>query len=161
MKLGLAIGRVRDDEAELARQLGRVGERHHADHDVFHMSRTLAGLHHGNLEALQPFGERYGAEVDPSDAELGRGPLSRMREATADLVGRRPEAGLLLLRDIRDLHLHYAAASIDWVMLGQAAQVARDRELLETVAQCHAQTLRGMRWTVTHLKVVSPQVLAL
>jgi hypothetical protein len=160
MKVGLAIARVRDDETELSTELGRIGEHHHADHDVFHMSRTLGELHRENLEALQPFGERYGTEVDPSDAEAGGGPLARAREATADLLGRRPEPGLLLLRDLRHLHLLYAASSIDWVMLGQAAQVARDEALLSAVARCHAQTLRGMRWTVTHLKTVSPQILA-
>jgi hypothetical protein len=28
------------------------------------------------------------------------------------------------------------------------------------VSECHAQTLRGMKWTVTRLKTAAPQVLA-
>jgi hypothetical protein len=53
----------------------------------------------------------------------------------------------------------YAEASINWVILGQGAQAARDRELLDAVSDCHAQTLRGMKWTVTRIKSGAPQVL--
>ena len=70
------------------------------------------------------------------------------------------EAGLQLLRDLRRLHLTYAVASIDWVLLGQGAQAIRDAELLDAVSECHTQTLRGMKWTVTRLKAAAPQVLA-
>ncbi len=160
MRIGLAIRDVRDAEVELAGQLGKVGERHHADHDVFHMSRTLTRLHHDNLEALAPFGDRYGVDVDPGDAEGGDGPLARLREKAADVTGRRPEGGLLLLRDLRHLHLLYSEASVNWVILAQGAQVARDQALLDAVATCHAQTLRGMKWTLTRLKEAAPQVLA-
>jgi hypothetical protein len=65
------------------------------------------------------------------------------------------EPGLLLLRDLRALHLLYAEASIDWVILGQGAQAARDTDLLDTVSSCHTRTLRGMKWTVTRLKAVT------
>jgi hypothetical protein len=74
-------------------------------------------------------------------------------------MGRRPEGGLLLLRDLRELHLLYAAASIDWVVLAQGAQAAREADLLEVVTHAHAQTLRGLKWTVTRIKTVAPQVL--
>jgi hypothetical protein len=64
-----------------------------------------------------------------------------------------------LLGDLRDLHLRYAAASIDWVILAQGAQAARDAELLATVSASHPQTLRGLKWTTTRLKAAAPQVL--
>jgi hypothetical protein len=44
--------------------------------------------------------------------------------------------------------------------LGQGAQAIRDAELLDAVSECHTQTLRGMKWTVTRLKAAAPQVLA-
>jgi hypothetical protein len=91
--------------------------------------------------------------------EHGSGLLERAREKTSELVGRRPEPGLLLVRDLRKLHLLYAEASINYVILGQGAQAARDRQLLDACSQCHAQTLRGMKWTVTRIKVAAPQVL--
>jgi hypothetical protein len=160
VKLALAIREVGDSEAELGEELGRVGERHRADHDVFHLSRTLIRLHHANLEVLAPFAERYGSGVDPDDADGGGGPLARAREKASELAGRRPESGLLLLRDLRHLHLVYAEASVNWVMLGQGAQAVRDGDLLAAVGSCHAQTLRGMKWTLTRLKTAAPQVLA-
>jgi hypothetical protein len=161
VKLDVAIRDVRDAEAELASQLDVLGERHKADHDVYHLTETLQRIAHANLETLIPFAERYGTSIDPTDAprEHDRGLLERAREKSSELVGRRPETGLLLLRDLRRLHLLYAEASISWVILGQGAQAARDAELLAAVSRCHGQTLRGMRWTVTRIKLAAPQIL--
>jgi hypothetical protein len=162
MKIGLAIAEVRDAEIALARRLNALGERHKADHDVFHLTQTLQGLAHANLEALRAHAERHGTEIDPGEApeEHGSSLLERARERTSELVGRRPETGLLLLRDLRELHLLYAQASIDYVILGQGAQAIRDRALLEACERCQAQTLRGLKWTVTRIKTAAPQVLA-
>jgi hypothetical protein len=161
VKLALAIREVRDAERTLAQQLNALGERHKADHDVFHLTETLQRISHANLEQLAPHGERYGIDVDPRSAptEHGSGIVEKAREKTAELIGRRPEPGLLLVRDLRTLHLLYAEASINYVILGQGAQAARDRELLDAVSSCHEQTLRGMKWTVTRIKTAAPQVL--
>ena len=124
------------------------------------MSRTLVTVHRANLGALARFGERYGTGIDPADAEGGGGLLARGRERTSELAGRRAESGLLLLRDLRHLHLLYAESSVNWVLLGRGAQAIRDGDLLDAVGSCHARTLRGMRWTLTRLKAAAPQVLA-
>ena len=153
MKIALAIAAVRDAEAVLGAELGRIGERHRADHDVFHLSHTLIGWHHANLAALAPFGERYGVD-GPAEPPAGA------RAEPSGSSGRRPEAGEVLLRDLRHLHLLYAAASIDWVLLGQGAQAVRGCELLRVVDECHPRTLRGLKWTLTQLKTAAPQVLA-
>ncbi len=101
----------------------------------------------------------FGSTRRKVQEEHGSGLLEKAREKTSELVGRRPEPGLLLVRDLRKLHLLYAEASINYVILGQGAQAARDRELLDACSQCHPQTLRGMKWTVTRIKTASPQVL--
>jgi hypothetical protein len=160
MKIGIAIREVARAEEELADQLLKVGERHRTDHDVYHLSRQLSRWAQGHVAALQEFAERYGADVDADD--VGResaGPLAAMRETAAELLGRRPAAGLLLLRDLRSIHLLAAEASLNWTLLGQAAQAAKDPELLRCVSLCHPETLRTMRWTLTKLKVAAPQVL--
>jgi hypothetical protein len=126
-----AIATVRDDERALIDALDALGDRHRDEHDIFHISRTLTRLHEANLEAL-------GGEGPP----------------------RGSAGGGSLLEDLRALHLLYAQASIDWVILGQGAQAVRDGELLATVSRCHAETLRGMKWTVTRIKLAAPQVLA-
>lgn len=161
MKLDRALEDVRDAEAELGRRLNALGERHQADHDVFHVTQTLQRIAHANLERLAPVAGRYDVEVDPAAVpeEHDSGLLDKAREKASELAGRRPEPGLLLLGDLRELHLCYARASIDWVILGQGAKAARDEELLAVVEASHAQTLRGLKWTVTRLKVAAPQVL--
>jgi hypothetical protein len=50
--------------------------------------------------------------------------------------------------------------SVDWELLAQGAQAAREPELLDLAAQCHPGTLRQLRWTNAMLKVLSPQILA-
>ena len=130
MSLDAAKTAVRDDEAALVAALDDLAETHRADHDVFHMAHTLGRLHRANLEAL------------------GGAPEVEAAKPGGDL-----------LADLRQLHVLYAQASIDWVILGQGAQAARDAELLATVTKCHAQTLRGMKWTVTRIKQAAPQAL--
>jgi hypothetical protein len=158
VKLGLAIRETHEAERELAAGLVRLGERHKVDHDVFHLTRTLAERAQERMQALEPHAERHGEKLgdgDPDDSGL----VSMLREKGAELVGRRPETSLLLLHDLRTLHLLAAEASIDWTMLGQGAQAARDSDLLATVSECHPETLRALRWTTTKLKEAAPQVL--
>ena len=158
MKIGMAVSEVHDAEAALVEEMLRVGERHKADHDVYHLTRTLAQKGRERMKALEPHAERYDVKLggDPGD---GGSVLSTLREKGSELAGRRPETGLLLLRDVRKLHLLVAEASIDWTMLGQGAQAARDVELLATVSECHPEVLRALKWTTTKLKESSPQVL--
>ncbi|MBD0281247.1 MAG: hypothetical protein ICV69_03510 [Thermoleophilaceae bacterium] len=160
MRIGVAIDDLASAEGRLAEALLELGERHKADHDVFHLSRTLARWAHAHIAALEPFAARYATDVEAGD--LGRehgGPLHMLREKGAELLGRRPEAGLLLLRDMRALHLLAAEASANWTILGQAAQAANETELLECVSRCHPETLRTMRWALNKLKESAPQIL--
>jgi hypothetical protein len=159
MKLALAIRQVSEAEAQLAQELLAVGERHRTEHDVYHLTRTLAGWSHANVAALEPFAERYDAKLDLPRDDDRAGPLSGLREKTAELLGRRPEPGLLLLHDLRRLYGLAGEASINWVILAQGAQAAKDVELLQAVSAAHAQNLRVVRWLTTRIKETAPQVL--
>jgi hypothetical protein len=100
-------------------------------------------------------------KLDPAAAgDHGAGVLGRLREKGAELAGRRPEAGVHMLADLRDLHLAAARASLAWTVLGQGAQAIGDRELLETVTACHPETIRTTKWTVQKAKEAAPQILA-
>lgn len=83
-----------------------------------------------------------------------------MRAKSAEQLGQQPEPGLLLLRDLRELHLAAARASLAWTVLGQGAQAVSDTELLQTVTESHPESIRTMQWTVQKIKETSPQVLA-
>jgi hypothetical protein len=126
---------------------------------VYHLTRTLAKVMQGHLQALAPFADRYGADIPDTELREHAGPLHGLREKAGVLVGSRPESGLLLLRDLRTLYAAAADASIEWTILGQGAQAARDEELLATVSQCHAEELRVLRWVTTKVKETAPQVL--
>jgi hypothetical protein len=139
VKLGAAIGEVYAAEAALADGLLQVGNRHTADHDVFHLTRTLGAHALKRMEALEPHAKRYGAPLDTAAPALS------------------PSGSLL--DDVRELHLLAAEASIDWTILGQGAQAARDRELLALVGESHPEALRVLRWTTTKLKETAPQAL--
>ena len=161
MKIGLAIKQARSAERRLAEELRRVGERHKTDHEIYHLTRTLADISRRNAEELSRFQERYPLSGGSAGGEGRKGPglLGSLREKGSELVGRRPESGLLLLRDLRTLYALASEASINWVILGQGAQAAKDPELLQATKDCHPDTLRTLKWANTMIKVVSPQVL--
>jgi hypothetical protein len=159
VKLGLAIEQLAESEERLATELARAGERHEADHDVYHLSSTLAEISRAHLKALAPFADRYGVAVDANGDGPASGLLGAVRERASELTGRRPEAGLLLLRDLRELYLLASDASLGWTVLGQGAQAARDRELLDVVSECHPDTLRQIKWVTTRIKQAAPQAL--
>ena len=161
MKLGMAIAEVSRAEEELADALRGIGERHKTDHDVFHMTKTLAGLERGHIDALASHAERYDTWINSDTAQRDeRDLIDKAIEKGAELVGRRPEPALLLLWDLRQLHELAARASIEWVILAQGAQAARDEHLLDTVSECHAETLRTLKWTTYRIKEAAPQILA-
>lgn len=162
MKIAVALEELRDAEHELAAELRKVGERHRADQDVFHLTRTLSGWTEQRIRRLAPHAERYDVDLDPDEADPGEphGVLARLRAAGSELVGRQPEPGVLLLRDIRDLHLAAARVSLAWTVLGQGAQAVSDGELLAVTTACHPQAIRTVKWTVQKVKDASPQVLA-
>jgi hypothetical protein len=159
VKIGAALREAHAAETALAAELRRVGEAHEAEHDVFHLSQTLSGWCDEHARRLAADATRYDVELDPG-ADGEDGPLARVRERASELVGRRPEPGLLLLRDLRELHLAAARASLAWTALGQGAQAVSDSELLATVDACHPETIRTLKWTVEKVKDAAPQVLA-
>jgi hypothetical protein len=160
MKVGPLLSRLHELETDLADELRALGERHAADHDVYHQCHTFAMQCDRHARSLEPHAARYGEGVDDhTGTELWSGLLERARHKGAELLGRAPQGGLLLLRDLRVLFLAAEEASITWVMAGQAAQAARDVELLETVTTCHTETELQVKWLTTRIKVAAPQAL--
>jgi hypothetical protein len=160
VKLGPLLASLHGLEVELADDYRAIGERHAADHDVYQQCHTFALQCERHARALEPHAARYGADVDD---DLGPGVwsglLERVRHETSALLGREPQSGLLLLRDLRALFLAAEETSITWVMAGQAALAARDAELLETVSECHTETELQVKWLTTRIKVGAPQAL--
>lgn len=102
----------------------------------------------------------YALDLDgpPGHRDPG-GALTALREKASQALGRRPEPGLLLLHDLKDLYLAAAENSLHWEMLAQTAQATREPRLLELASSCHPRTLRQVRWANTTIKNLSPQIL--
>lgn len=158
MKLGLPLRELHRSESSLAADFMTTADRHKVDHEIYHVARDLARWSLQHVHELTEVGRRYGLSLK-NNSELKSGLLSAMRGKASELAGRRPEPGLLLL-DLRHLHRTAAGVSLDWELLAQGAQAAKDAELLALTKRCHPQSLRQMRWANAMLKVLSPQILA-
>jgi hypothetical protein len=158
-KLGLVLRELHRSETGLARDLLAAADRHKSDHEIFHVARDIAGWSKTHVRRIAEAGHNHGVRLNPEPRwELPVVGGLAQRAGTA--LRSRPETGLLLLADLRRLHRKAAGVSLDWELLGQAAQAMRKPDLLELAQSCHPQTLRVMRWANAHLKVVSPQVIA-
>ncbi|HVW80511.1 MAG TPA: hypothetical protein VHB69_06185 [Mycobacteriales bacterium] len=159
-RVGGLVERLHAAEIDLADDFRTVGERHAADQDVFHLCHQLAEQCAARAERLRSIAERFGTPLhEPTDKPTIDWLLSSARRALSGLVAHRPETGLVLLRDLRQLYV--AAEEIDfyWIMLGQAAQALRDAELLSAVDDMHKQLLTQVKWLKTRAKEAAPQAL--
>jgi hypothetical protein len=158
MKLGLALRELHRSEIRLARTLDAIAARHHNDHGIYHVAIDLAEWSREHVTLIADIGKSYGVRLraHPRTKPV-TDPVQRW---TSDRLGRRPEPALLLLADLRRLHRLAAGVSVDWELLAQGAQAAKDDELLALTQRCHPQALRQMRWANAMLKELSPQALA-
>ncbi|CAL9646948.1 hypothetical protein OOK44_30195 [Streptomyces cellulosae] len=157
--IGITLRALHDGERDLETDLLAVAERHRTEHEVHHVATDVARWSREHAARLAALGPDHGVELSGPRDHTAPGALTALREKAAQALGRRQETGLLLLDDLRDLHLAAARNSLHWEMLAQTAQATRDRALLDLATDCHPQTLRQMRWTNTMIKVLSPQLL--
>jgi hypothetical protein len=159
VKLDLAIEELHRSENHLVTVLLSMSDRHKADHEVFYVARDLAAWSRSHVVELAAVGQDFGLDLDPEAGE-DPGVLAAIRQKTSELLGRRTEPGLLLLADLRHLYREASGTSLDWELLAQGAQAAKNRDLLALSRRCHPQTLRQAKWANAKLKESSPQVVA-
>jgi hypothetical protein len=159
-KIGMALRELYRAEEELADEYTKVGERLAAEHAVWYHCRQAAEECHAHAEALRAFAERWDESLPPADdSEAGETTTAALRHKVSELLGRRPESGLLLLRSLRQLYLQAQEVSFHWIVAGQIAQATRDGELLSVVDELHRETLTQIKWLKTQVKEASPQAL--
>jgi hypothetical protein len=159
VKLDMAIEELHRSENELYTVLLSMSDRHRVDHEVFHVTRDMATWSEQHVAELAGAGRDFGLELDP-EARHVAGLIERLQQKAAEMMGRRSAPGLLLLADLRHLYREASGTSLDWELLAQGAQGAKNKELLDLAERCHPQTLRVSRWANAKLKESSPQVLA-
>jgi hypothetical protein len=158
VKINLLLHAMHHDEDDLAHTLLRMAERHKVDHEIHHLGRDLARWSQEHVRTLAALGERFGAHLDPEPVDEIK-ISARLSDKAGELTGRHPQAALLLLRDLREVYVKASGVSVDWEMLGQAAQGLPDTELLNHVQRCHPETLRQLQWANGKLKECSTQIL--
>jgi hypothetical protein len=159
-KIGLALKELYRAEEELADEFTKVGERLAAEHDVWYDCQRFAEQCHAHADAIRPFAARHEQELDPPDDDtVGETSTAALRHKLSEMLGRRPESGLLLLRSLRQLYLQAHEVSFHWIVAGQLAQATRDHELLTLVDELHRETLTHIKWLKTQVKQASPQAL--
>jgi hypothetical protein len=160
MKLAPALEHLHSTMAGLTDDLRTTAERHATEHDVYHVGLMLSQRYEHLADRLSSFVQSYGERVVDTDVpESLRAFAGRMRRATADLLGRSEKAGLVLLRDLRELYVEAEEAEIDWTIVRQGALAARDRDLADLAAEGISETERIVRWLKTRVKETAPQVL--
>ncbi|GAA4877517.1 hypothetical protein [Kitasatospora terrestris] len=155
----LVLKALHHGERDLEEELLKAAERHRTDHEIHHVATDIARWSHEHAARLADTGRHYGLDLSGPADDPSPGFLATLREKAAEAVGRRPEPGLLLLHDLRDLHLAATGNSLHWEMLAQAARATTDSRLLDLATACHPQTLRQMRWTNSMIKTLSPQLI--
>lgn len=148
MHLAHYLGLLHRAEQELGKAFEEVAEAHRDEVDVHFLCRQLAGECRAHAEALGPFTQRYGEEADDEPERLHTDLFSGVRTG-----------GLGLLRDLHDLYLMTCEAEITWTVVAQAAQGARDEDLLEVVHRCEGETAVQLKWLRGRIKQAAPQAL--
>jgi hypothetical protein len=148
VQLAHYLGLLHKSEAELADAFRELGAGHAEEADVHQICKKLAAECDRHSEELQPFADRYGEDAPTEPERLH----SELFEGTR-------KGPLGLLRDLHDLYLLASECDLAWAMIGQAAQGARDRELLEVVNGCEGETATQLQWIKTRMKQAAPQVL--
>jgi hypothetical protein len=159
-KVGMALKELYRAEEELADEYVKAGERLAAEHDVWYDCRQFAEQCHRHADEVRRFAERHDEQLPPSDdATVGETTTAALRHKLSEMLGRRPESGLLLLHSLRQLYLQAQEVSFHWIIAGQLAQATRDPELLAVVDDLHRETLTQIKWLKTQVKQASPQAL--
>jgi hypothetical protein len=148
MRLAHYLGLLHKAQMELGGAFREVGSAHAEEVDVLHTCQKLAKECDRHAERLAPFAERYGEEADDEPDRLH-----------SELFKGARSGGLGLLRDLHDLYLMATECDLAWTLVGQAAQGARDTELLDVVQGCEGETAIQLKWLKTRMKEAAPQAL--
>ncbi|CAN5485996.1 hypothetical protein BH10ACT1_BH10ACT1_03320 [soil metagenome] len=148
MNLAHYLGLLHRTESNLSDAFCQVADAHEDEPDVARDCRRMARQCHVHVDELRPFVDRYGEDADDEPDRLH-----------SDLFHGTREGGLALLRDLHDLYLMASEADLTWTLIGQAAQGARDHELLEVVHHCETDTTTQLAWLKTRSKQAAPQAL--
>jgi ferredoxin-nitrate reductase len=142
------LGLLKDAEHEIALAFNSVADHHGDEPDVFEICRKFAQTSTVHEKAIARFTSIFG-EASEHEARrvknsLFRGPRS---------------GGFGLVRDLHDLFLLVTEAHLAWMILLQAAQALRDKEMIAACTKLGGETDSQRSWLQTRIKQAAPQAL--
>jgi hypothetical protein len=147
MQVANYLGLVRRAEEKLAEAFERVGKQHAVEIDVLHMCKLFKSWSLNHAENLKLLIEKYGEKKDDEPKDLS----SALIETRMGALG--------MLRDLQGLLLIASEVEICYIILNQAAQALRDKELELSCRQFGTQTHRQKSWLLTRIKHSASQAL--
>ena len=148
MHLAHYLGLLHRAQTTLADAFRQVGDAHGEEPDVAVQCAQQAERCDRHAGLLQPFAERY-AEDAPDEPERLHSELFRGTRS----------GGLGLLRDLHDLYLMATECEVTSTLVAQAAQGARDADLLQVAERCQGEAAGQLSWLRTRMKQAAPQAL--
>ena len=148
MHLVTYLGFLRRTEETLGRSYRLVSDGHPADADVHDVTADFAAQCTAHADALAP----VLARCDPAtEAEPERLHVEGPDAHRAGPIG--------LLRDLQDLYQLATLVDSTWTLVRQAAQGARDRDLIQVTDRCAPQIAAQLDWLRMRMKAAAPQTL--
>ena len=141
---------ARQSEQSLADSLRTVANGHAQQPDIYHTCLTLATMSDHHVADLGAVADALGPATQ--EVEL---PERLHHPALSDT--RQGQVGLL--RDLQDLVVLATLVQTTWTALAQAAQGARNPDLLQLATSANTDTARQISWLNTRLKAAAPQAL--
>lgn len=144
MALAEHLALLRDSQLRLATAMHEVAGAHAGEADVRQQCDRLAAQCEDQARGLERFVDRHARP----DTEHVLDPAAPARAVSGDL-----------LLDLQHLYVLASGCDVAWTLVVQAAQGARDGELLDLAGRCEQETAMQLRWLRTRLKQAAPQAL--
>jgi ferredoxin-nitrate reductase len=142
------LGLLREAEHEIADAFKSVADHHGDEPDVFEICQKFAQTSTVHEKAIERFTSIYG---EASEHEASRVKNSLFKGPRS--------GGFGLVRDLHDLFLLVTEAHLGWMILLQAAQAVRDKELIAGCTKLGGETDGQRSWLQTRIKQAAPQAL--
>jgi predicted RNA-binding protein with PIN domain len=160
-KLASALRDLQKAESELAAEYRTVGERHAAEHDVFHICHTLASQSAARADRIAGVLES-GAESPPENGHEStvHSLVAAARRTASQAISHSAASSAVLLADLRHLYSLTADCEAQWLIVGQGAKASREAALIDLTSTSCEEVVGQMRWIKTKLKLAAPQAVA-
>jgi len=156
MNIGAILEDIHQKETTLIVELQQLSQRYPTAHEIDHVARDISRWSHRHVRDIARISPDYGLHLGaqaPDTTLVG----SKMRETLGSVTaGQGLSTGLL--QKLRTIYLHSCDLCLDWELLMQVSQAARDAAAFELASACYPNSVRQMKWAHQTVKTETPQI---